>query len=219
MALSVQTATQPSIALPWLVGGVAEPQPSPGSDPSSPAVAELGLEATLLERVAAGDDDAFGVLFDRYSGLMLGLLTRILRRRDLAEEVLQEVWIQIWRRAGRFHRERGSARTWLLMLARSRALDRLRAQTARGRREEVYGGERETCFEPLGFRRIELAETRRRTRRALAAIPSEQRQCIELSFYEGLSHRQIADRLGQPLGTVKSRILLGLRKLRHALET
>ena len=175
-------------------------------------------EVHLLGRVAAGDGEAFAELFDRQSPLVLGALIRVLRSRAEAEEVLQEVFLQVWRDARRYVPERASPRGWLLMLARSRALDRLRSRQSREQREEaVAGGGGGAVAAPVGSARLEAEDRRRQVQAALGGLPDEQRRCIELAFFDGLTHTEIATRLAAPLGTVKSRVLLGMRKLRQAL--
>jgi len=177
-------------------------------------------DAVLLGRTARGDRDAFADLFDRHSPQVLGLLVRMLGRRAEAEELLQEVFLQAWRDAERYRPEAASPRGWLLMIARSRAIDRLRSQLARERREASAVREEpaEAAVAPAGPERLERRERRSRVLAALGALPAEQRAAIEHAFFQGLTHREIAERLGQPLGTVKSRILLGMRKLRESLE-
>ncbi|HVS03334.1 MAG TPA: sigma-70 family RNA polymerase sigma factor [Thermoanaerobaculia bacterium] len=170
--------------------------------------------------MAAGDAAALAKLYDRHAAAVLGLLLRMLRNRGEAEEVLQEAWLQAWRQAAGFRAERSTARGWVAMIARSRALDRLRSVRAARRREDDavregwLGGEES---QPMAHRELEERERRSLVDGALAALPAEQRQCLELAFFDGLSHSQIAERLGAPLGTVKSRILMGMGKLRTAL--
>ncbi|MES1245004.1 MAG: sigma-70 family RNA polymerase sigma factor [Acidobacteriota bacterium] len=178
-------------------------------------------EPALIHRIASGDGEALTRLFDLHSPVALGLLVRILGDRAEAEEVLQEVFLQVWTQADRYDAERSSPRGWLLMLARSRALDRLRRREARRRREEesVEEETRLDRIEPDGTGRLEAAERKSRVSSALGVLSPEQRHCIELAFFEGLTHTQIAERLKAPLGTIKSRILLGMNKLRQALST
>lgn len=177
-------------------------------------------EATLLARIADGDTGAFEELFDRCSGMVLALLLPLLGRRETAEEVLQETFLQVWREAGRYRSRRASARGWLTVLARSRARDRLRSSRARAVREEavVRLGVLALAEEPGAGESLEVRDRRRLLTAALAAISPEQRQAVELAFFAGLSQRQVAGRLGLPLGTAKSRILLGLKKMRRALD-
>jgi RNA polymerase sigma-70 factor (ECF subfamily) len=176
-------------------------------------------EIELMRRIAAGDGEALSQAFDLYSPVVLGLLVRILGRRGEAEEILQEVFLQVWTKADRYDPDRATPRGWMLMLARSRALDRLRGRAASQRRDEAVA-EAEARWEgPVGTERLESTERRSRIASALGLLTPEQRHCIELAFFEGLTHTQIAERLQAPLGTVKSRILLGLGKLRQALST
>lgn len=205
-------------------GSAAAPRPAaPGPLRGSTTMPDdLASEHRLMARIADRDRDAFAALFDRHSPTVLGVLMRLLRDRDEAEEVLQEAFLQLWQEAARYRPEGATPRGWLLMLARSRAIDRLRSGRSRKRREERVAADETTLSDgaapPAGPARIEAAERRRTVGSALAGLPDEQRRCIELAYFEGLSHTQIAARLGAPLGTVKSRVLLGMRKLRAALE-
>jgi RNA polymerase sigma-70 factor (ECF subfamily) len=173
----------------------------------------------LMSRVAAHDGAAFTRLFELHSSVTLGLLSRILGRRMEAEEILQEVFLQVWTQADRFDAGRSTPRGWILMLARSRALDRLRRRGASRRREEIAGGEQDEAVAPMGTERLEVQERQRKVSSALDALSPDQRRCIELAFFEGLTHTQIAERLEAPLGTVKSRILLGMNRLRQTLSS
>lgn len=184
-------------------------------------------EEELVRRTVERDTDAFARLFDRHSPCALGLLLKMLGSRGEAEEVLQEVFLQVWQRAGDFDPSRASVRGWILLLARSRALDRIRSRQSRKRREREAHGQAAQTGEnrvgaaaegPVGTRRLEAEERSREVFGALRELPAEQRQAVELAFFEGLSHSQIADRTDAPLGTVKSRVLLGMRKLRSALQ-
>jgi RNA polymerase sigma-70 factor (ECF subfamily) len=172
----------------------------------------------LMSRVAARDGAAFARLFEVHAPVALGLLQRILGARGEAEEVLQEVFLQIWMQADRYDGARSTPRGWILMLARSRALDRLRRRESARRREEAVGEEAGEAISPVGTERLESLEVKRQVSSALGALSPDQRRCIELAFFEGLTHTQIAERLEAPLGTVKSRILLGMNKLRQALS-
>ncbi len=172
----------------------------------------------LMRRVADRDGGAFASLFERHAPVTLGLLQRILGARGEAEEVLQETFLQIWMQADRYDGVRSTPRGWILMLARSRALDRLRRRESSRRREEAVSGEAGDAVSPLGTERLESLEVKHQVSSALGALSPDQRRCIELAFFEGLTHTQIAERLAAPLGTVKSRILLGMSKLRQALS-
>jgi RNA polymerase sigma-70 factor, ECF subfamily len=178
-------------------------------------------DSFLIGQISAGDQEAFARFYDLHSAAVLGLVARVLGARGEAEEVLQEVFLQVWRQSDRYEAARSTPRGWLLMLARSRALDRLRRRDARGRHEQEAATDASfpRLVSPLGTRRLEDGERRERVCSALNLLSPEQRRCIELAFFEGLTHTQIAERLAAPLGTVKSRILLGMNKLRQALST
>lgn len=171
----------------------------------------------LIMRVAAGDQLAMTSLYDASSRVLYGLLSRILNEHALAEEVLLDVYMQVWRQADSYDEVRGSPMAWMLTIARSRAIDRLRS----GRQELLL---RES-FEESDNARSEIdveetaaiAEMQGRVRDALETLPAEQREVIELAYYGGLSHSEIALQLEQPLGTVKTRIRLGMMKLRDIL--
>lgn len=172
----------------------------------------------LLRQIAAGSSEALGTFYDRHAGVTLGLLQRMLGENGEAEEVLQEVFFQVWREARRYDPGRSSPRGWLLLLARSRALDRLRAATARQKREEKLGREAAVAAAPIGSRRLEHRDRQRRIGSALESLPPEQRRVVELAFFHGLSQTEIAEHLGAPLGTVKSRALMAMKKLRSLLS-
>ncbi len=175
-------------------------------------------DVDLLREIAAGSGEALGLFYDRHAPLTLGLLCRMLGDRSEAEEVLQETFLQVWRHARRYDPELSSPRSWLLLLARSRALDRHRGATARRLRETEAGRSASTrAAAPLGTRRLEHRESCRRIGSALDRLPPEQRRVVELAFFEGLTQTQIAETLGAPLGTVKSRALLAMKKLRAML--
>jgi RNA polymerase sigma-70 factor (ECF subfamily) len=172
-----------------------------------------------MGRVAAGDQQAFAELFDRSAPMVLGFLVRHLRARAAAEEVLQEVFLQIWEHADAYRPGGLSPFSWMIMLARHRAIDRLRSEVSRTRRESLYD-ENPVTFRtasPLGTNRMEEVERQGLIETALRGLPADQRACIELAFFEGLTHKDIADRLQAPLGTVKSRIRKGLSEMKKAM--
>jgi RNA polymerase sigma-70 factor (ECF subfamily) len=176
-------------------------------------------DAAVMERIAGGDPQALEQLYHRYGGAVLALCLRILRDRAEAEDVLEEVFWELWQRRGRYDRERAAPFSYLMTLARSRALDRLRF---RRRREGVWqglpDGELPAGVAASPYEDALLAEQRAAIERALDELPEASRRAVELSFFEGLSHREIADRLGDPLGTVKTRIRQGLLALRKVLR-
>jgi RNA polymerase sigma-70 factor (ECF subfamily) len=188
----------------------------PESSKASSSQPDLNL---LILRVAAGDQLAMTSLYDASNRLLYGLLLRILNEHALAEEVLLDVYMQVWRQASSYDEMRGSPMAWMLTITRSRALDRLRS----GRQELLL---RESFEEIEENARSEsdveetaaIAEVQGRVREALETLPGEQREVIELAYYAGLSHSEIALQLEQPLGTVKTRIRLGMMKLRDILQ-
>ena len=183
----------------------------------------------LVRAIAEGSTEALGSLYDRHGSAVMGLCLRILGTRADAEEVLSDVFLQAWEQAERYEPSRGNVAGWLLNLARSRAIDRLRAV---GRREKVVASTDDPAgaadrasagSAPRGgegpFRDAALGEQRARVEAALGALDPAQRRAVEMSFYEDLSHSEIAQRLGEPLGTVKSRIRQGLIRLREGLRS
>jgi RNA polymerase sigma-70 factor, ECF subfamily len=175
--------------------------------------------AALIKRVAGGDEYALSSLYDRSSRLIFGLLLRILGDPALAEEVLLDVYMQVWRQAGKYDPSRGKTLAWLVIIARSRAIDRLRSTRQEEMRKESldatdYGARLATAFQDP----TTAPEMQRIVRTALDTLPPEQREVIEMAYYLGLSHSEIAASLGQPLGTVKTRTRLGMMKLREQLK-
>jgi RNA polymerase sigma-70 factor (ECF subfamily) len=171
-------------------------------------------DVTLLERVAAGEEAALGALYDRHSRLLFGLILRILRNRAEAEEVLQEVFVHVWTRSERFDRVLGPPAAWLVRIARNRAIDRLRANKVRERTLDALNPEPPAGRDDL---RVARSEAQMAVLRALAALPDEQRDLIEHAYFLGLTHSELADRFGVPLGTVKTRVRSGLMALRREL--
>ena len=174
-------------------------------------------DQAALTRMAQGDGDAVAELYDRHSRPVYSLALRILGDVTEAEDVVQEVFSQAWRQASRYNTSRGAVAAWLLMLARSRAIDRLRARRARpkGVAEHVADTIVDTGL-PVDSQVISFEQITR-VRAALDELPMLQRLAIELAYFEGFTHLEIAARLEQPLGTVKTRIRLALMKLREVL--
>ena len=174
------------------------------------------LDVTLIERIGAREASAVGDLYDRHSRLLYGLILRILRDRSEADEVLQEVFVAVWNRAATYDVTLGSPVAWLVRIARNRAIDRLRANTARARAVESVPLELHPSENPELS--ALLSEQQRVVARALDAIPREQRDLIEEAYYLGLTQSELADRHKLPLGTVKTRIRTGLLMLRQHLS-
>ena len=173
-------------------------------------------EIELLKAIAAKDEAALGMLYDRYRAILFGLLMRILNNREEAEDVLQEVFLQVWRKAADFDQNRGRPFTWLVTLARSRGIDRLRTLAARERLAEAgaQGASEHTSDAATDAFK---SEQRGLVTNALAQLPDEQKRPIMLAYFDGLTQSEIATRLGAPLGTVKTRMRTGLMKLREML--
>jgi RNA polymerase sigma-70 factor (ECF subfamily) len=176
----------------------------------------------LVARIAERNESALAMLYERFSGTIYALCLRILGASGDAEDVLQETFLQVWRQASRYDPTRSSVSSWLILIARSRAIDRLRSRRVAERAaveaavESSVSGPPEDAS-PEGVRNVFLGERRRRIRVALEALPAEQREVIELAFFRGLTQSEIALRTASPLGTVKTRTLLAMKKLRQEL--
>src|SRR5437764_5707571 len=190
------------------------------SSPPEPTATEAELrQADLIRAVADGDQQALAALYDATSRTVYGLLLRILADASVAEEVLLDVYTQVWRQAGAYSRERGAPLAWLTTIARSRAIDRLR----RGRQEQQRTEPLDPAaqFASVGANAEDDArasEVRAVVRAALDSLAPEQREVIELAYYGGMSHSEIASARGLPLGTVKTRTRLGMMRLREMLR-
>lgn len=169
----------------------------------------------LVACVARREEGAFAELYDQTSPYVFGILIRMLASREAAEEVAQEVYLQAWRTAGSFDPARGSAWSWLAMMTRSRALDRIRSDRSYGRALDRFEQEPVTNLDPEPG---DLPQRAARVRKALDELPQEQAMALRLAFFAELSHGEIAERTGIPLGTVKTRIRTALMKLRDALS-
>ena len=175
--------------------------------------------AALIRRVADGDQSALTTLYDATSRFVFGLILRVVGDRATAEEVLLDVFTQAWRQAASYDEQRGAPLAWLMTIARTRGIDRLRSgRHERHNKEPLESMGDVTATTPSPEEDSVIAERRRLVHSALDALSTEQREVIELAYYSGLSHSEIALRLGQPLGTVKTRTRLGLMKLREMLR-
>ncbi|HSK97049.1 MAG TPA: sigma-70 family RNA polymerase sigma factor [Euzebyales bacterium] len=210
------------------LGGPAAPHAAEPSAQHRGRVARAGVEWTttgttpdaaitdLLVRVAGGDEAAFGTLYDMVSARVFGLALRITRNRTLAEDVTQEVMVEVWRIAPRFDALRGSGIGWILMLAHRRAVDRVRRTTSE-RAREVRDGLLQPVQEPIDEDLLRDDE-RREVSAALEELTALQREAIRLAYYEGHTYREVAELLDIPEGTAKSRLRDGIRQLRASLR-
>jgi RNA polymerase sigma-70 factor (ECF subfamily) len=180
---------------------------------SSPDDARADI--ALLNRVLARDATAVGELYDRHSRLLYGLILRILRDRSESEEVLQEVFVQVWTRADTYNVELGVPAAWLVRIARNRAIDRLRSNAVR-----IRTAESSPLPPPVETpeARAAMSEQQRAVARALEALPRDQRDLIEQAYFQGLTQSELAERFKLPLGTVKTRIRTGMMTLKRELQ-
>lgn len=181
-----------------------------------PSAAQLE-EIELLRRIGAGDRQSFEQFYDRFSRILYSIAYRLLRNEQAAEDVLQEVFVQIWRKAPLYDPERGKPLTWAVTLTRHRAIDLIRSTERRSQRHEE--ARKETQAEEKfdahdSFLAAAASENYASVRAALQKLSSDQREAIELAFFASLTQAEIAERLNQPLGTIKARIRRGLIKLR-----
>lgn len=175
--------------------------------------------AHLIQQVANQDRDAFSQLYDRFSTLVFTLAMRMLKARSDAEDLLQEVFVQVWRQAQSYSAERGSPEAWIVNIARSRAIDKIRSI----RRMQKSFVLTDDPAQAESSENVESSaadsETRLAMNSALANLPETQRKVLELAYFDGLTQSEIADRLAEPLGTVKTRMRSGIQKLRELLGT
>jgi RNA polymerase sigma-70 factor (ECF subfamily) len=202
---------------------------APGGEPSTTSSAIYHIvndqdndlrDIELLRQIAAGDRSAFAEFYDRHSVLMFSVASRILNDPAEAEDVLQEAFMQIWEKAGKFDSQLGRASSWAAILVRNRAIDRIRSAQRRNRLAQEAGPE-------LAFAAAECAtanetlhgvEKAKMIQSAIGELPADQRSAIQLAYFSGLTHTEISEKLQEPLGTIKARIRRGLMKLREQLE-
>ena len=169
-------------------------------------------DAEIIARIRSGDDAAMALMYDRYSHVVYAVALRVLSDRSTAEDVLQDVFIQFWRNPQAFNAGRGNLGPWLAVIARNRAIDQLHKKRA-----EVETAETVIAVDPHLESTAERKHAIEKVRAVLAGMPAEQRAALEMAFFEGLTHVEIAGKTGQPLGTVKTRIRSGLSAVRKAL--
>ncbi|NYJ75637.1 MULTISPECIES: ECF RNA polymerase sigma factor SigK [Allobranchiibius] len=173
--------------------------------------------ADLLTAAGRGDEDAFARLYDATSPRINGLVVRLIVDRAQAEEITQEVFLEIWRTSPKFDPQKGSALSWMFTLAHRRAVDRIRSAQATRRRDETYTREsQETAYDST-VDQVTASLDAERVRSALGTLGENQRQALSLVYFEGHTHAEVAERLGIPLGTAKTRIRDGLQRLRTAM--
>ena len=182
------------------------------------ALDAAGVDANLIERLASGDRDAVAGLYDRHASRVFSLAHRILRNGSDAEDVVQEVFSQAWRTAPSYQSSRGSVAAWLLMMARTRAIDRLRTRRSGTISADEGGVEQLPAAATLPADDLIAREQEGRVRDAMSLLPSDQRRALELAYFEGMSQSEIAQALATPLGTIKTRIRTALATLRGRLR-
>jgi RNA polymerase sigma-70 factor, ECF subfamily len=189
--------------------------PKPSDNRTSNSETEIGAvdETTMLTRIGQRDENAMEAVFRRYSGPVYSVALRVLRDSGQAEDILQEVFLQLWRKPAAFVQNRGSLGAWLVVIARNRAIDVLRRRKPSDSVDDVV------LTSPINVAdEAERNIAMQRVRGVIANLPEEQRRTLDLAYFEGLSHTEIASRTGDPLGTVKTRIRQALITLRKALE-
>ncbi len=205
--------TAPTPAIRALLRDVTTTEPADATDAPS--------DAALMAELSEGRVEALERLYDRYSSLVFSVSLRVLTDRQLAEDVTQEVFLRLWRRPWSYDPERGRFRSWLMSVTRNRSIDERRRVVRRLRLEEREDDKRPDPPAPGRFHDPQLetvlAEERRAVRDAMTRLPPPQREVIELAYFGGLTQVEIAARTGEPLGTVKTRVRLGIQKLRVAL--
>jgi RNA polymerase sigma-70 factor, ECF subfamily len=173
----------------------------------------ISPDATAIAAIRSGDQSAMAALYDRYSSIVYSVALRVLGDTGAAEDVLQEVFIQLWRNPGLFDSSRGSLGAWLAVIARNRAIDALRKRRPESDIEDtVISVETDLASE------ADRARAAEKVRSVLGSMPASQRAALEMAYFEGLTHTEIAAKTGEPLGTIKTRIRAGLTTLRKAFQ-
>jgi RNA polymerase sigma-70 factor, ECF subfamily len=175
-------------------------------------------DSALIEKMMTGDEAALSALYDRYAPMLFGMLSRVLKDQQAAEEVLQDLFLQLWRNAGHFDPSRGTLPAWLMVIGRNRAISRLRGRRDRELLEAEEGDFAGTFVSPENIEdEAARKQMARRISTALEQLPAEQRQAVELAYFEGMTQTEIAARTGAPLGTVKTRTRSAMQTLRQKL--
>jgi len=194
------------------------PSPDTSSDTTSGSPSRTD-DKKLVRAIVERKQEAVAELYDRFSSLLMALAYRVLGNAQDAEEILQETFLQVWNQAARYDPSRSSVSTWLVLITRSRAIDRLRNRQVQQRTVTAAQQETPTSHtSPTGVGDVLLQERQKRLGEVMSELPSEQRQVLELAFYSGSTQSEIAEQTGIPLGTVKTRTLLAMKKLRAALR-
>jgi RNA polymerase sigma-70 factor, ECF subfamily len=176
-------------------------------------------DSAMVERMMAGDESALSALYDRYSGMLFAMLVRILRDPQAAEEILQDLFLQLWRGAARFDATRGSLPAWLMVIGRNRALSRLRTREHREIPEDIEAFPANAVPSSVNLEDdAERSLLMEKLRTAMATLPAEQREAVELAYFEGMTQTEIAARTGSPLGTVKSRVRTAMQSLKQVFD-
>ncbi len=190
------------------------------TDPIHMADLPEARDRDLIDRLRHGDEEAFRGLFHRYAPTAKALAQRVVRQSHLAEEIVQDAFMAVWKNPDAYDADRGSVRSWLMGIVHHRAVDLVRREEAHRRRSEAAipeALEEQADHADEIVDRLGAPEERRAVRSALDELPAEQREVLEMMYFAGLSQSQIAEKTGTPLGTVKSRTLLGMRRMRGAL--
>jgi RNA polymerase sigma-70 factor (ECF subfamily) len=194
------------------------PSPDTSSDTASGSPSRTD-DKELVRAIVERKQEAVAELYDRFSSLLMALAYRVLGNGQDAEEILQETFLQVWNQAARYDPSRSSVSTWLVLITRSRAIDRLRSRQVQQRTVTAAQQEKPTSHtSPTGVGDVLLQERQKRLGEEMSQLPPEQRQVLELAFYGGSTQSEIAEQTGIPLGTVKTRTLLAMKKLRAALR-
>jgi RNA polymerase sigma-70 factor (ECF subfamily) len=180
---------------------------------SSAELQGIATDVTLVSAIRSGDESAMGALYDRYSSIVYSVALRVLGDTGAAEDVMQEVFMQLWRNPGGFDAARGNLGAWLAVIARNRAIDSLRKRHPQTDIEDVM-----LSVEQDMAGAAERSRAMEKVRRVLGGMPAAQRMALEMAYFEGLTHTEIAAKTGEPLGTIKTRIRAGLLMLRKAFS-